>query len=383
MGLIRTVVTDPVGEGISQIVSCTEERNPARCARSGIQDLLSIMRGDAVMNVLAPVLTPQQCHYIGHVVGQEVLYRTENMDTEAAISSCNRVCDSACVHGIIGETFAQAMGLGKADQPDELDVRHLTIEEIRVAGKTLCESPEPCHGVGHALFQVYGSFDPVLEICREVSAGVPSPSYCYQGAFMEYADVLFGRHTRDITGVSEPDPDSLREMCLRSDTLEKRSCFRYFPRMYLSTLRDQRLGRSEEQEALREMCLTYEGDDQLACIAGIGVYQSYALAADPVDATRLCRRFDSFADQAACNLGQVSVASQDRQEKVLLYCRALTSDALKSSCYQTIYFFLARLGTPVTDITAQCKDDICRTEAVRATMDPFVYINRLFPEVRN
>ena len=55
---------------LNNIESCIEERNATVCSRPFIEEALSFVQGRNVLDELEKRFTEQQCHYIGHVVGQ-------------------------------------------------------------------------------------------------------------------------------------------------------------------------------------------------------------------------------------------------------------------------------------------------------------------------
>lgn len=364
-------------KALEEVADCTSEENAPVCARPSVRELLSMKGGAEVMDALSDRITAQQCHYIGHVVGQQSFLKSRSI--EGAIAQCNRTCDSACVHGIIGESFAQELGLGSPDDAPDFDLKHLSPAELREIGTKLCESPETCHGVGHALFQIFGEFEPGLAICRDVGTDT-TELYCYQGLFMEYADVLYSRNMRPVADVEYPTLETLDSLCSLPTFEERRSCFRYFPRMVISTLEKNGSSPTQAMTRLREICASYEEkDDEIACVVGIGVYSSYALAANPQEAVRACERFTEPMDQSSCNLGQISVATQDRQPKVLAYCAAVSNQSLKASCFQAVFFFLNRLGVEMKGAELLCPNDsVCEAEVKNYLLDPIQQIREKY-----
>lgn len=364
---------------INKVVACAEEDNAPVCSRPVIRKLLEKNSGTDVMAALSDKLSPLQCHYIGHVVGQQSYIKFD--DVEGAIRQCNRQCDSACVHGVIGEAFAQKLGLGSADSPEVFDPQSLSEDDLRNVGTQLCEEPETCHGVGHTLFQMYVDFKPALEVCRTVAA-TSTLFYCYQGAFMEYADILYSRNMRPVPGVEYPTIESVDKICSMDTFEERRSCYRYYPRMVIATLRNAGFSTAQAEVLLREICREFpEQADRVACITGIGVYNSYAVLGDSERAVRVCQTYRSLLEQAACNLGQVSVATQDRRPQTIAYCSAMQHDQLRSSCFRGVFFFLNRLGTPREEFAGLCLGNkACLLETENFTTDPMVEIQERFAE---
>lgn len=368
---------DEFNAALSSVVDCTKEKNPVACVRPAVKQLVEIESGAEVMDELGRLLTPQQCHYVGHVVGQESYSKYQNV--ENAISQCNRACDSACIHGVIGEAFAIQLGLGSSDDAQDVDLKHLSPDDIRKVGQRLCESPTACHGVGHALFQTYGKFEPALSMCREVATEW-RPNFCYQGVFMEYADILSARNARPVPGVEYPTPETIVSLCDYANLGEKRACFRYFSRIVVETLQKNGYPSKDARSRLLEICTSFpQLDNRVACIAGFGVFSAYNILTDLPEAVRACQQFSYSADKVACSLGLVSVATEERQEKAAAYCAALPDVSLQASCYQAVFFYLNRLGIPMQKSEPLCKSDsICLQESKNFKLDSWEQVKKRY-----
>src|SRR5262249_29525738 len=147
---------------------------------------------------------PQDCHYIGHVLGQEVYWK--HQDIEAALNECDRACDSACIHGAVGEAFAKALGLSSPEEEKTFDLEHLSKADIETVGQKLCTTTEACHGVGHIIFQTMGTIPSAMAECEKIS---PKSRSCFAGVGMEYADILSDRNTRNLPNVTFPSTSTL------------------------------------------------------------------------------------------------------------------------------------------------------------------------------
>ncbi len=365
---------------LARVVACTDAKNATTCSRPAVQKLLNLESAAKIMDDVAVRLTPQQCHYVGHVVGQQLFKR--NRDVENSISRCSRACNSSCVHGIIGQAFAEELGLESADNSENLDFQHLASDEIQGVGQRLCMSTATCHGVGHVLFQVYGKFEPGLAMCKEIAAGQKNRVDCYHGVFMEYADILSSREIRQTPGVEYPTSESLSSLCSRWPTLEEKiSCFPYFPRMVIPTLQKGGSSLAEATSRLREICKSYpRRDDRAACIFGIGVSSWYSsLALESHNTTGVCQEFSELLDQTACNLGQVSAFTREREPRVVSYCAALPDDGLRASCFQAVFYYLNRLDIPAQEAAELCKDDsVCIRESKNYKVVPLEQILKGF-----
>lgn len=363
---------------LQAIGKCTEEENGTICARPIVRELLSKHTGADIVYAIDARLTPQQCHYLGHVVGQESYTKFGNI--EEAIAQCDRSCDSACIHGVIGEAFAQELGLGSSDDVQDVDLAHLSEEDLKTVGARLCESPTACHGVGHSLFQLYHEFAPALAMCREVATEW-RPNFCYQGAFMEYADILSSRNARPIDGVEYPERAQFSSLCVMPTIIESRSCFRYFPRMVVETLVREGMTRPNARKEVIDLCLAYPTETRVACIAGYGVYSAYNVLTDMPEALRTCAQFELDADKASCTLGMVSVASEERQEKLVNYCSFIPEEPLRASCFQALFFYLARIGVARESSKLLCREDaLCLEQYARYQVDAWQAAEDRYPE---
>ena len=94
-GIVRAIPSVTERE-MANISACLEEDNAVACSSGPVSTLLERESGAVVMDLLNRSVTAQQCHYIGHVVGQQSFRRSQSI--EEAIRQCNRACDSACIH---------------------------------------------------------------------------------------------------------------------------------------------------------------------------------------------------------------------------------------------------------------------------------------------
>ena len=176
---------------------------------------------------------------------------------------------------------------------------------------------------------------------------------------MEYADILSARNARPIDGVHYPTVTSLPDFCTGyRSTPEKRSCYRYFPRIVAQTHMREGMPAAEAREQALSICTSYqELQDRVGCLAGYGVYSAYNIITDRARAIRICGQFESMADRAACTVGIVSVASEERQGLIVAYCREIPDESLRADCYQAVFFYLNRLGVPRETSRELCTAD--------------------------
>ena len=338
---------------IQKVLACTDEKNAIICTLPSIRHMLDKGSAVDVMSALEKNLEPRQCHYVGHVVGQQMYVRMH--DVEAALNECNRLCDSSCIHGIIGEAFAEQLGFGDPSESQNVDLGHIDMSELKKIGAKLCSSSETCHGIGHTIFQVTKEMESSMAFCRNIA---PSRSLvpCYNGASMEYADILSARNMRAVSGVKIPTAASLHSFCILGSLSEDRACFRYFQRFVMATLEPLGYSKKDAITETRKICLAYPpGDFRIACLSGIGSYYSYYILTDQSSAQQICDQFPKAPDKAACVLGEVFVAVADRKSKLSTYCGSLANGTLKGMCYQYLFHFLYILGTPIERTHSLCE----------------------------
>ncbi len=361
----------------ADIANCVQKKkNSIICTQPYIQKMLDTMSGDSIMTELNKRFDPMRCHFVGHVVGQQ-LYR-KYQSVEKAMKECSRTCSAACPHGIIGEAFAEQLGFTKPDQVEELG--HLDADELMQVGRRLCRGPQACHGVGHALFQAYQQFTPALAMCKKVTP--PSQrAYCYSGVFMENADLLTDRNMRALPSNAFPQAQELPTYCTKyTDVYQKRMCFVYFPRIVYALLRAQGKSTADAMGYAKNICDSYEkhSTERSACFAGLGSNNFYLAAENPDTASFSCT-FPNKADSAACNLGQLLIDAADRTSITFPYCRSITEPDLRSTCFQGLFFTVYTGAASIDEAKTNCEDDrICLDAAAHYKEDPWTLIEKTF-----
>ncbi len=354
VSVIKEWPSSQFDSSLARISACIKEKNVTMCARTEVKKLLGLKSGAEVMDAISQRLAPMNCHYVGHVVGQQLYVKLQ--DVENAISQCNRACDSACIHGVIGAVFAEALGFSGLEDYADIDVKHLNPDDIRTVGRRLCSTLGTCHGVGHALFQTYQEIEPAFALCREIAGSMLNQ--CYNGVTMEYADILSSRGMGTLSGIEYPDPESLDSFCDFPSIIESHACFRYFPRVVTVTLRRQGFSEKESIERVRNICESYKSVDmRIACFSGMGSTGSYLLLTDMPAAVKFCEELGNPQAEASCILGRISVATEDRAEKIAAYCAAIHDVSMKAICYQGLFFNLNRINLSNQEQEALCKND--------------------------
>jgi len=340
---------------MSAIKDCEKQSNMITCTRPVIDKLLTVADVSDIMNALQANFTPEECHYVGHVVGQQAYIKSKSL--EDTLGRCNRACDSACVHGAIGEVFAEEIGLGTPEDDQNVDLEHLSISEMRTLGSPLCKNEEACHGVGHAIFQSTHDMSKAMSVCDSLATN--NTSSCFNGAAMEYADILASRNMRDVPGVKLPDLNTLTEVCTKlPNIIEIRSCFRYYPRMAIETFKSQGLTEKQGYNKVKDICASYQKSTlQTACFLWIGAYNAYDVVTNQDKGISACQGLSGGTqNQAACYFGEIAVGVTERQDTLMQYCAKMPSDAFTRECYQITFYYLQKFGT-MTSSTRECAND--------------------------
>ena len=371
---------DILQASLSGIAECMGKKDAIECSRPFVKKLVDEKNGSEIMDALAAKLPPLRCHYVGHIVGQELYVKYQNIET--AMASCSRACDVACIHGAAGEAFAEQLGLGTPEDDQQLDLEHLGLDELRTVGRALCTSTQACHGVGHALFQTTNNLGKAMSVCKDVGSSTTTVS-CYNGVSMEYADVLSTRSVRPVSGVIYPDAESFNVLCDLPDSLQRRACFRYFPRIVIESLTSHGLSRADASDRVREFCASQTvSGDRSACFYAIGRNSSYLLTTDQQEALRVCGTLPHPRDEAACYFGEVDVATEDRPQELMRYCQALRTPSLQGACYQEVFNHLAFMNV-LDDTSVQlCGGGAtrCAQEFENYARDPWEEIQKNFAE---
>ncbi|HVU75225.1 MAG TPA: hypothetical protein VHD38_00065 [Candidatus Paceibacterota bacterium] len=363
---------DPFLAGMAKVKKCAQlSRNAPLCAQPAIRSMLDVASGTEIIHTFEKQLTPAQCHYMGHVVGQQSYIKYQGL--EKALAQCDNTCESSCIHGAVGEAFEEELGVGTTN----LDLKHLSAADIERIGTQLCKEAEPCHGVGHVLFQAYLKFAPALEECQKV-ASPENANFCFGGVFMEYADQLNARSLHPTSDVGYPRSFDLPSFCTSQKTIhERRACFLYFPRVVWAVIggeRDPAVARTAS------MCETYDPLDRSACFAGIGAFNSYNISTQFDSAQAGCALYPDFGDQASCNSGVITFDVGSDNTAVFAYCHALSTEKLQAVCYQNIFYKLSQRGASLKDVLPYCKnDERCLSEQANYAVDPASMIVKIFP----
>lgn len=360
-----------LAESSNTIVECTDDGENLECVRDAIRAALQSSSGGEVLDAVAKRVWPSRCHFVGHVVGQE-LFRKHNGAIEPALAECSLTCDSPCQHGVIGEAYVQAFGV----EAEDFDPAHLNPNDIRTFGKRLCTSSNVCHGIGHGLFQTYESFEPALAMCEEVATGRPL-FLCYRGVFMEYTDIMTSVNVWS-SSILLPSVADLDDVCAVGTEFQSRTCFRYFPRVVAKVYENSGESESEIPRRLQETCESLNSvEERTACAAGVGVFFSHHTINEPALLRGYCAMFSALKHTAACTYGAISTAVEYDVENSFAYCSRLTESNLAAVCYQSIFNYLDAGGATAAAEDACVGDEACARGLAARSVDSWEYLSGL------
>lgn len=121
----------------------------------------------------------QDCHTIGHLLGQEEYKKTNNIAT--SLSECTEYCQSGCYHGVVEQYFQDKYANGGISLTKlQNDINSMCINKDKTCGDIIGDAQ---HGLGHALmFLTNYNLNKSLTLCGNMDQ-------CYYGVFMESSDV--------------------------------------------------------------------------------------------------------------------------------------------------------------------------------------------------
>lgn len=360
---VLTRQNDLHAASIAALERCTVADQPVSCAQPIIVKLLDAASEADIVRAIESAVDGGSCHYLSHIVGQQAVQKTG--DLEGVLARCPQTCESACVHGAVSQAFAQELGV--TDPSFELG--HLDLADIRKSGTKLCATSQPCHAVGHVLFQSFAKYAPALDECDAI-APEQFRMFCYGGVFMEYADVLDARSLNPTTVSATLRSRDLHALCTSQTNIEReRACFLYFPRIAWRVW-----GGSKPDAVARiiDVCKAYPEADRHACFSGLGAFSSFTVSTDIHAALAACAVSDDPRDIAACNLGTINLEIVSSQLNILSYCARQSSEALRRHCFEAVFYKLDQRGDAIQpESDAFCKTDALCREAMQHYGDPW------------
>ena len=378
---------------MSSIEVCAKGSDPVDCAAPFIQDMLRTNSPAQIFNALSANFSPTQCHYFGHLVGED-LYKSDK-SVEKAMAYCVPTCADACIHGVIGEAFLEQAGISdfSMDMSTSTDMSSsmsmglnlLSNAQLLQIGTRLCTTGDTCHGVGHALYLAYHSMPQATQMCHEI--GGPYVEDCLRGNFMEYADELGSVSAWDnpstgtttamsgmqMSSSDDPSPTPTDEetfpeitssspFCSFASLEDTAACFYYFPQMVQETLAAQgaQSSRSVVNADVQQVCASLSDTyDRRACDYGLGASFFQSVTGNSQSSTKGCDLFSGADDRTACVLGLVSMVMEySGTQTAFGICGAETGTA-QSLCYESVFLGLSESGQSVIKASALCPADMC------------------------
>jgi len=347
---------------VQTLKACAERSDLIACARPTLAALLEHENGSVVMRLLADNFPAQTCHYMGHVVGQDLFLRYH--DPQAALAQCSADCSSACAHGVIGEDFIQIAGIDA-----DFDPAHLSADDIHVLGTRLCALPNGCHAVGHALYLAYQDVGPSLTMCANISTN-DKRTNCDNGVFMEYTNELASKSAwKEGVPGTVPSADSLATFCDWPTAEERNQCFSFFPWIVIDTLTRGSTA-TTSSAALTTVVTICAGlsdpQDRYSCINAVGQDVRNPILTTPRPARMVCDMFPTLEAQKICVSGIIDQADQfNKANEALSFCGTLDNGSLRESCYIDVFAYLPSSSTAAS-VATHCPagDPLCLQASV-------------------
>lgn len=307
------------------------------CARADIVRLLAEEGTARVQERVENDFSPVQCHFLGHIIGQET-YK-ESGSVEGSLAACSASCYYSCSHGVIAQAFYEAIGE---------DVEHADLALIKSEGDKLCGEREMCHGVGHVLAQSLELTD-ALHMCDSL-ANYGEYQSCYRGIFMELADPDSAHRFAEVPAIDTSRPLA---PCDVLDQKYQPACFEYIAGWQAAAI--GHLSADEQIRSVADTCANAEGLSRRYCFAGFGkMLYTYGRSAD---ARSWCESLSS--DATACFFGYASMYAQYADTYDALSLCAVGKEAQRSACYQAVFDTVD--AGDAARLTGICgtNDDVC------------------------
>ena len=282
------------------------------------------------LNELVPLYG--SCHNSAHRAGHFAyeIYSTESFRT------CGSECHSGCYHGAT-EAFFKEHGTANLTE----NLRTLCDSELNAFFSHQC-----IHGIGHGLmaWTSYELFD-ALESCDLLSA---RQSSCWTGVFMENIVGTLGQENGHTTKYLSQDP---LYPCNdpKLDEKYKSSCY------FLQTSRMVQLY-GVDFAKVAAACLQAPTSYQHSCFESMGRDIGGVHHADPSGAIAACQNAPIGNIRISCLIGAAQDTFWDPggQDIALSFCKLLTNQDEKNSCYQTIFSRATEVLTSNKFLTVFC-----------------------------
>lgn len=220
------------------------------------------------------------CHDEGHTFGR-VLYASIQ-DMSSALRTCEDVCNSGCMHGVLMEAFA-------------LTDEHATLDDIIPRAEELCENNDDLtsmyltgdcyHGTGHALMYLANyEIEKAISACDKFTQ-YAARYYCATGAYMEYVTQNDLKDEKENRGLFFP--------C--ADAAYPAACFRY----KMAHVAGRHVSQKKSFSELVRGCSELPENTRIGCFHGLGNGFMAFLAYDKATLKDICQN-GTDDDQRAC-----------------------------------------------------------------------------------
>ncbi len=333
----------------------TDPTFASKCLHTTVSTLLSQMSTRQVQTYTVASSSPRtildQCHPIGHILGEETYKKAGVLET--ALSMCSNDCRAACLHGVLGAGVLATLG---ENYPDE-DIAHADDATIEKIGSQYCaKSTSLCHGIGHILYILNGEGSKSFSLCDRVSTGFAREA-CYQGVYMEKAGEEVGTKENlfPFQTIPRRDPsDDPLYPCSGVAAKHSHACFQFlfeFQKPRLDTLESVGM----RVLAAKQTCESLSGRDRAYCFEGIGIQTDIfgGVTSNVASLESICRGMKEYNERASCTLGVIPRFLFLRQSG-FGYCYAIAEESRKTLCYQGTFQWLSGMyGTNISE-TRMC-----------------------------
>lgn len=286
---------------------------------------------DYITATTSPIVLQDQCHPIGHTIG-EITYEKTN-SIEDALAACRANCRNACTHGAIGAGVLDAMG---ETYPD-IDIAHADRAQLAALSSRYCaHDAAMCHAIGHVAYIATEDDEDAVGICDKASSDAFKKESCYQGVFMERAgtfiNTLFPPRRTPTAEV-----DDYTYPCTSLAPRYQHACF-----IFLNAYQEPLLARDSIQKPhdklakARATCESLDRRERALCFEGVGT--SAALFGYSNLNTKNMQSFcDSFAtenDRSACVLGVLPQFQYQEGRGLFDYCADISETSRQELCYR-------------------------------------------------
>ncbi|MDA1334585.1 MAG: hypothetical protein O2794_01045 [bacterium] len=277
------------------------------------------------------------CHDNAHYVGR---FSYELYDSEA-FRQCAMLCQSGCYHGAVEAYFREHGTSNLADNINKL-----------CSGNTNPFIVHQCrHGVGHGLlaWSDYALFD-ALEDCNLLQQGEAQTS-CYSGVFMENIVQSMASFLEIEGHTTQYLSDDPHYPCNIVDAQYKPTCY------FLQTDRMVELSGGNFATVAQNCSEVEDVFSRRMCFESMGRTVGGRNRNNPPGAISTCYNANPGTDRLGCLMGAVQDTFWDPsgQDNAISFCKLLTPEDEKDTCYGMIFGRAPQVLTKEADHRAFCQ----------------------------